>query len=191
MNLLIVGRRVAVVSSVVAALLAAGYAASEHHTAQALQAQLRAAQEESAAQYDRTSDGSNEDNRGGPFADVPADHWAYAAVDDDTLPKVRQAARDFLQENKPSAKAEGVFTLALRPGNLYIAGVDASDGGQRRTVDLLVRLYTKRNGGQYWRAESLGADRAAALMDRLSEETAPAGSAYDADDASSDNSNGQ
>src|SRR5690348_12485464 len=49
MNLPIVGRRIAVVSSAVAALLAAGYATSEHRNAQALEQQLAVSQEQTSA----------------------------------------------------------------------------------------------------------------------------------------------
>jgi len=165
MNLLTTGRRIALVSSVVAALLATGYAASEHHSVQALHNQL--AERESMA-YDQAADAQQ------VASDEACSQDDAQATDDDALPRVRQAARDFIQDNKPGVKSEGVFTFTLRPGNLYIAGVDTTEGSQHRTIDLLVRLYVKKNGGQYWRAESLGPDRAAALMDKVSAATAPA-----------------
>lgn len=85
--------------------------------------------------------------------------------------KVRQAARDLIREKYPNSKVEGVFTLAFRVDNLYIAGADTTfSDGSRRTVDLLVRQYTKRTGGTYWRAESLGPDRAAEYVKRLSQD---------------------
>jgi hypothetical protein len=80
---------------------------------------------------------------------------------DDELNKVRQAARDLVKAANPSLKQDGVFTLAIRPGNLYIAGVDTSEGNKKRTVDVLVRRYVRKSGGVYWRAESLGPEQAA------------------------------
>jgi hypothetical protein len=177
-NLSVLGGRIAMVSSVVAALLAAGYATAEHHHVIVLQHLLMAQQQQ---QQSNTDCGCVDETAAGPGT----------ADDNDALPKVRQAARDFISETRPSAKAEGVFTLALRGGNLYIAGVDATDGGVRRTVDLLVRLYTKKSGGQYWRAESLGADRAASLMDRVSEATAPTDASADNDGPAGLDASGQ
>jgi hypothetical protein len=83
---------------------------------------------------------------------------------DDADAAVRKAATEWIKAKFPSSKVEGVFTLPLGRGNLYIAGADTSAGESRRTIDLLVRLYTRRNGSQYWRAESLSGDEAANLM---------------------------
>jgi hypothetical protein len=97
----------------------------------------------------------------------PSAQYAEVSADDSSLAKVRQAARDYIQENKPGAKVEGVFTLSYgRDTGLFIAGADTTIDGKRRTIDLLVRLYTRKSGGTYWRAESLGPDRSAAMMDK-------------------------
>lgn len=138
----VIRHRVALVSAFAAAVIATGYAAAEHDRAGVLECRARAL----ATNPSQTIEVSAEDN---------------------PLPKIRQAARDFIQEKKPGAKIEGVFTLSFgRDSGLYIAGVDTTLDGQRRTIDLLVRLYTRKNGGTYWRAESIGQGRAAALMDK-------------------------
>jgi hypothetical protein len=93
---------------------------------------------------------------------APAPTEGAAATPETDLAKVRQAARDFVKEMYPGSRAEGVFTLPYIRGNLYLAGVDLSLGSQRRTADLLVRLYVRENGSQYWRAESL--DRGLATL---------------------------
>ena len=77
--------------------------------------------------------------------------------------KARQAARDFIKEARPELKQDGVFLLSLRADNLYIAGVDTVSDGKHRTVDLLVREYARKNGANYWRAESLSGEEAARL----------------------------
>jgi hypothetical protein len=66
----------------------------------------------------------------------------------------------------PNSRVGGVFALSFARGSLYIAGVDTvPDSGQpRRTVDLLVRLYTRRNGAQYWRAESISRETASNFL---------------------------
>lgn len=81
------------------------------------------------------------------------------------LPKVRKAARDYVREKYPNSRVEGVFTLGFR-GSLYLAGVDVAMGEQnRQTVDLIVRLYMRRNGSGYWRAEGIDSRSAARLME--------------------------
>lgn len=87
----------------------------------------------------------------------------------DALPKIRKAVRDHIRERYPNSRVEGVFTLSLGRGNtLYLAGADTIAGQDRKrhTIDVLVRLYARRNGSGYWRAESLGRDEAAALLRR-------------------------
>ncbi|MDX1934839.1 MAG: hypothetical protein SFU56_19750 [Capsulimonadales bacterium] len=107
-----------------------------------------------------------------PMITAPADAETVADADapiaTDVENKVRQAARDFIKEQYPRSRAEGVFLLAFRAGNLYLAGVDMtspSDSGRslRATQDLLVRLYVRKNGGTYWRAEQIGSAEAARL----------------------------
>jgi hypothetical protein len=89
-------------------------------------------------------------------------------AEEDELNKVRQAARDLIREKLPNAKIEGVFTLSFVQGGLYIAGADTiTDKDSRRTYDMLVRLYTRRNGSTYWRAESLGPDQAATYLKQM------------------------
>lgn len=88
-------------------------------------------------------------------------------LDTDADNKARQAARDFVKENYPNSKSDGVFLLAFRTDNLYLAGVDtatsSSTGTLRQTVDLLVRQYVRKNGNTYWRAENIGHDEAVRL----------------------------
>lgn len=82
----------------------------------------------------------------------------------DDLPKVRQAARDLVRAVHPSAKTDGVFVLSFgRGGTLYLAGVDTQINGRRRVIDVLVRLFVRKTGGSYWRAEPLSPDEAAKL----------------------------
>ena len=156
----VIRRRVALMSSISAALIATGYAASEHN--RAIYLPLLPSIETMPA---RTSC---------PLVAVPNN----AAVSEETpLPKIRQAARDFIGEIKPGAKVEGIFTILLgRDNSLAIAGADTTVDGQRRTIDLLVRLYTRKGGGTYWRAEGLESDRAASLMDKARADAANSGS---------------
>jgi hypothetical protein len=83
------------------------------------------------------------------------------ASPEDELNKVRQAARDLVKSALPNLKQDGVFTLTLRHGDLYIAGVDTADGNKKRTIDVLVRRYVRKNGAPYYRAESLTPEQAA------------------------------
>ena len=149
----VIRRRVALISSLSAALIATGYATAEHN---------RAAAEEREAREAQT------------VCQTEAATPAIAAISEETpLPKIRQAARDFILEKNPGAKIEGIFTILLgRDNSLAIAGADTTVDGQRRTIDLLVRLYTRKGGGTYWRAEGLGPERAAALMDKTSQTNA-------------------
>lgn len=89
-----------------------------------------------------------------------------AALDEDDLNKVRQAARDLMRDKYPGRRVEGVFTLPLaRSNGFYLAGADAMvDKEQRSTYYMLVSLYVRKNGSSYWRAESLGEEAAAALL---------------------------
>lgn len=93
-------------------------------------------------------------------APLPSEIAADATSDDD-LNKVRQAARDLVKSALPNLKQDGVFTLTLRHGDLYIAGVDTADGNKKRTIDVLVRRYVRKNGAPYYRAESLTPEQAA------------------------------
>lgn len=112
---------------------------------------------------------------------TPVDVMTQDLSRDDALPKVRKAVQDFVRERYPNSRVEGVFTLSLgRDHTLYMAGADTvfhakqdseqRQQQQRRTIDVLVRLYTRRNGSGYWRAESLGRDEAAALLLRRSQQ---------------------
>jgi low affinity Fe/Cu permease len=92
-------------------------------------------------------------------ANVVATHMEVSL--DDELNKVRQAARDLVKSALPNLKQDGVFTLAIRYGDLYIAGVDTADGNKKRTIDVLVRRYVRKNGATYYRAESLTPEQAA------------------------------
>jgi hypothetical protein len=151
-----VRRRIALVSAFSAALIATGFAASEHDRADSMECRARTLEMDAARTLSSSPSAGN----------------AYdMSADESPLPKVRQAVRDFIQEKKPGAKVEGVFTLSYgRDSGFFIGGADTTIDGQRRTIDLLVRLYTRKSGGTYWRAESLGPDRAAAMMDKLEKE---------------------
>ncbi len=140
----VIRRRVALVSAFSAALIATGYAASEHERASWLEHSMAECSTQVSLQEVEES---------------------VTAAEETPLPKIRQAARDFILEKKPGAKIDGVFTLSFgRDSGLYIAGADTTIDGQRRTVDLLVRLYTRKGGGTYYRAEGLSPERAAAMM---------------------------
>ena len=90
-----------------------------------------------------------------------------AEAEDDDTTKVRRATIEWVKTKYPDAKVEGVFMLAFGKGNLYLTGADTQFGGdKRRTVDLLVRRYSKRGGGQYFRAEGLEPEQAAALRQK-------------------------
>jgi|GEM_PF-6748031 hypothetical protein len=93
-----------------------------------------------------------------------ASHESEVLDTEDELNKVRQAARDLVKALQPDGKQDGVFLLALRPANLYIAGVDVQVDSKHKTVDVLVRRYTKKYGGSYWRAESLTGEEAKQLI---------------------------
>lgn len=141
----VIRRRLALASAFTAAIIATGYAASEHDRAQSLSCRAHSLEDMIIAQKEGAS----------------------VSAEETPLPKIRQAARDFIQEKKPGAKVEGVFTLALgRDSGLYIAGADTAIDGQRQTIDLLVRLYTRKGGGTYYRAEGLGSERAAAMLEQ-------------------------
>jgi hypothetical protein len=163
----VIRRRVALVSAMSAALIATGYAASEHGRANVLNCRVSSMEMQAAR--------------------TPASPSAEVSADDSSVPKIRQAARDYIQEKKPGAKVEGVFTLVLgRDKSLAIAGADTTIEGKRRTIDLLVRLYTRKSGGTYWRAEPMGQQRAAALMDTAGENGSPAASDTSASDSLSE-----
>ncbi|GAB4463319.1 MAG: hypothetical protein OHK0029_31780 [Armatimonadaceae bacterium] len=104
---------------------------------------------------------------------IPAEDIALAAMTEDEelevereeAEKIRRAALDFVRENFPGSKTDGVFLLPLRPANFFIAGVDTRlADGDRRTIDLIVRRYSKRVGGDYWRAEALDGGQAHLLQ---------------------------
>jgi hypothetical protein len=98
---------------------------------------------------------------------------AVPAPSDDETTKIRQAVRDFMKETRPGSQVEGVWLLMFR-NNYCIAGADTTLGSQRRTIDLLVRLYARDNGSVYWRAESLDGSAAALLIHPSSKENQPA-----------------
>jgi len=158
MKLPIVGRRIAVISSVVAALLAAGYAASEHQHERALEQQIS-----TPAPADLSTVTTEIERDATPAEMVASD----AVISADEESKVRQAARDFVQEKRPNAKLDGVFSVSIT-GNWYLAGVDAVEDGKHNNYFLYVFQYVRKNGGQYWRAMGLSEERAAAMMDKIS-----------------------
>ena len=83
--------------------------------------------------------------------------------------KVRQVARDFVKQKFPGSKFDGVSALPLWPEHLYIAGVDTTKDGDRQTVDLLVRSYTRRNGSTYWLPTLLSGEEAAKIRLQMAE----------------------
>lgn len=89
-----------------------------------------------------------------PIATVEAAPDDLTAADKDPQRKIGQAVRDFVKETYPGSRVEGVWALSFTR-NYCLAGADMTTGSQRRTVDLLVRLYVRQNGSKYWRAESL------------------------------------
>ncbi len=105
-----------------------------------------------------------------------------AVAEDDDATKVRRATTEWVKAKYPEAKIEGVFMLAFAKGNLYLAGADTQFGeGKRRTVDVLVRRYTKKSGGQYFRAEGLEPEQAAKFRQKadLDEDTTETATAPD------------
>ena len=110
------------------------------------------------------------DNAPATIADAntpPSDEPDEMPASDDPDAQVRKAATDLIKQTHPNSKVEGVFTLSFARGNLYIAGADTTTGEARRTIDMLVRLYTRRNGTTYWRAEQLSADEASKWRQRV------------------------
>jgi hypothetical protein len=78
-------------------------------------------------------------------------------------PLVRKAVRDFVAERYPDAEIEGVWIVALR-SNYCFAAADTTVGSRRRTVEVLVRQFSREDGTDYWRAEGPYADSAAARL---------------------------
>ena len=107
-----------------------------------------------------------------------------AADSDEPDGEVRKAALAYIKTAYPNSKVDGVFTLSFARGNLYVAGADTTlEGGARRTVDLLVRLYTRRNGAQYWRAESISGEEAARYLKKVPSDDVPAADDNDTQNA--------
>ncbi|MBC8103516.1 MAG: hypothetical protein H7Z41_13135 [Cytophagales bacterium] len=190
----IVRRQVGTAVAMTAAVVAVSYGATEHRRAEDMSSQFASSQAHlwqamSQTNHDRFahSEAADSDARGEMEAELAQSPIYRERVRDvmdseEVLAKVRQAAREFIAESKPGAKVDGVFTLSIsRESGLFIAGADATVDGNRRTIDLLVRKYARRNGGIYWRAESLGPDRAAALVDRAGVSATEAGISDEAD----------
>lgn len=107
------------------------------------------------AEADRAA---TEAQRAAEMAEAAAEEAEYGEVTDreEELNKIRQAAKDYVKNRIPDAKADGVFLLPLYPESLFIAGVDTQlSDGKRKTIDLLVRRYVRKGTSSYWRAESL------------------------------------
>ena len=85
---------------------------------------------------------------------------------DDDAAKVRRATTDWVKESRPNVRIDGVFMIAFAKGNLYLAGADCIDNDKHETVDVLVRRYTRRNGGQYYRAEGVSNEQAERLRQK-------------------------
>ena len=99
--------RLAIASSIVAALLLCALATGRHcETAPATPVALEAPMPPPPSAVTPPSEVAEQDFE--VADDVSAD---------DELNKVRQAARDLVKAANPSLKQDGVFTLAIRPGN--------------------------------------------------------------------------
>lgn len=150
--------RAALAASFTAVVLAA-YAAGAHHTPTPPPVAIAASPTEvSSADYIPVV---------APPLAVQNDIMPAVAKENEELPKVRQAVRDLIKEKHPNSRVEGVSTLPLGRSGLYLAGADtllSGDRESRRIVDTLVRLYVRRNGSTYWRAESLGPEQASSLL---------------------------
>ena len=101
-----------------------------------------------------------------PQNDEPSEASGASAAPDEgaateATPQVRKAVREYIAERFPSSEVDGVWSVALR-SNYCFAAADTTSGSRRRVVEVLVRLYVREDGSQYWRAEGLYPDSAAA-----------------------------
>jgi hypothetical protein len=87
---------------------------------------------------------------------------ANASPTRESLPRITKAVREMVKERHPDSKVDGVWVLIIRE-NYVIAGADTTIDGRRRTINLLVRLYIRENGSDYWKAEGFGGDMARLL----------------------------
>jgi hypothetical protein len=156
--------RIAITSAIAAVLLLCAYATGEHRqtvappecvaTAQAIPTNDAETPSVAEARPPDEADATAEGVSGGSDE---------AALSEDEN-KVRDTARDFVKKAYPHSKTDGVFLLGFCAGDLYLAGVDTTIGNssdQRKTVDLLVRRYVRKNGNSYWRAEPLTPEQSA------------------------------
>lgn len=66
--------------------------------------------------------------------------------------KVRRAASDFAAAQSPRWRVEGVGVFT-HSGNLYLAAVELSKGTERKTVNLVARMFVAPDNTTYWRVE--------------------------------------
>ncbi len=71
--------------------------------------------------------------------------------------QARQAIKSYIKELFPRSNITGIALLSYA-GTLYEAGVDLSSGGQRHTVNLIVRLFVADSGKSYWHVEPMSPD---------------------------------
>jgi len=153
--------RIAITSAIAAVLLLCAYATGEHRQSIAMPPEcVSAAQPVIATDVPPTATSVDEPQAepaepSVATAESADSDEADAAASAEEEAKVRDTARDFVKKAYPHSKSDGVFLLGFCAGDLYLAGVDTTVGEQRKTVDLLVRRYVRKNGGSYWRAESL------------------------------------
>jgi hypothetical protein len=76
--------------------------------------------------------------------------------------QARQAIKSYIKELFPRSNITGIALLSYGR-TLYEAGVDLSSSGQRRTLNLVVRLYVADSGESYWRVEPMSPDVAQSL----------------------------
>lgn len=90
---------------------------------------------------------------------------AQEEEDSDNRIKAREAVVEYVKNNLPKQKIEGVSLLSYA-GNLYVASVDLSENEKHRTISLIVRMYVKENGETYWKADKLSEDDKRLLISR-------------------------
>ena len=88
---------------------------------------------------------------------------AHESSSAETMPLVRKAVRDYVTERFPGAQVEGLWVVSLR-NNYCFAAADVSSGSRRRVVEVLARLFVRENGSEYWRADGIYGDSAAARL---------------------------
>jgi hypothetical protein len=78
---------------------------------------------------------------------------------------IRQKTTEYLKSVKPDYQVKGISVTAFR-GNIYAVGIDALSGRDRKTFDLIARLYIADDGESYWKIENLTQRRSDMLSGR-------------------------